>query len=59
MRAKIKNNLPMMSGKMGNKNVEVLRDNTCYGVIVKRKLVDEADFIGKVGYVMTVDRTLI
>ena len=28
-------------------------------MIVKRELVDEADFIGKVGYMMTVNRTLI
>ena len=59
MEAEIKNNLPVMSGKVGNKNVEALRDSGCNGVIVKRELVDEADFIGKVGYMMTVNRTLI
>ena len=59
MEAEIKDNLPVMSGKIGNKHVEVLRDSGCNGVIVKRKLVDEADFIGKGGYMMTVNRTLI
>ena len=37
--AEIKDNLPVMSGKMGNKNVEVLRDSGYNGVTVKRKLV--------------------
>ena len=59
MEAEIKDNLPVMPGKVGNKNVEVLRDSDCNGVIVNRELVDEADFIGKVGYMMTVDRMLI
>ena len=34
MEAKIKDNLPVMSGKVGNKNVEVLRDSGCNGVMV-------------------------
>ena len=59
MEAEIKDNLPVMSGKEGRNNMKVLRDSGCKGVIVKRELVDEADFIGKVGYMMTVDRTLI
>ena len=37
----------------------IFRDSGCNGAIVKRELVDEADFIGEVGYMMTVDRTLI
>ena len=57
--AEIEDNLSVMSGKVGNKNVEVLRDSGCNGVIVKRELVDEADFIGKVGCIMMVNRTLI
>ena len=56
---KIKDNMSVMSGKVGNKNMEVLRDSGCKGVIVKRELVDGADFIEKVGYMMMVDQTLI
>ena len=59
MEAEIKDNLLVMSDKVRNKNVEVLRDSGCNGVIVKRKFVDEAEFFGKVGYMMTVNRTLI
>ena len=55
METEIKDNLPVMSGKVGNKNIEVLRDSGCNGVIFKRELVDEADVIGKVGYMMTVN----
>ena len=47
IKAEITDNLPVMSGKVGNKNVEDLRDSGCNGVIVERKLVDEVDFIGK------------
>ena len=44
---------------MGNKNLDVLRNSECNGVIVKKELVDEADFTGEVECIMTVDRTLI
>ena len=59
MEAEIKDNLPVMSGKLGNNNKEVWQDSGCNGVIVERKIVDEADFIGKVGYMMTVNLMLI
>ena len=44
---------------MGNKNVEILLGSGCNRVVVKRGLVDKVDFIGKVGRMMTVNRTLI
>ena len=59
MEAEIKDNLPVMCGKVKNKNVEILRENGCNGLIVKRQLVYEVNFIEKVGYMMTVNRTLI
>ena len=55
MEVEIKDNLPVMSDKVGNKNVEVLRDSGGNGVIAKRKLVDEEDFIGEVDYMIAVD----
>ena len=48
----------MFSGKVGGKKVEVLRDTGCSGVIIRRELVDEADFIGEVGHIITVDHTI-
>ena len=56
--AEIKDNLPVLSGKVGGKKVEVLRDTGCSGVIIRRELVDEADFTGEMGHIMTVDRTI-
>ena len=53
--AEIKDNLPVMSGKMRNKNVQVLRDSVCYEMVVKREVMDEADFIQKMGNMMMVD----
>ena len=58
MAARIKDNLRVMSGKVGNNKAKVLRDSGCNRMIIKRELEDETNFIGKVGYMMTVDRTL-
>ena len=43
---------------MGENEVEVLRDTSCNGVIVRRELVKEDDFTGSMGYVMAINRTL-
>ena len=36
----------------------MLRDTGCSGVIIRRELVDEADFTGEMGHIMTMDRTI-
>ena len=56
--AEIKDNLPVLSGKVGSKKVEVLRDTGCSGVIITRESVDEMDFTGEMRHIMTVDRTI-
>ena len=56
--AEIKDNLPVLSGKVGGIKMEVLRDTGCSGVIIRRELVDETDFTGEMGHIMTVDRTI-
>ena len=56
--AEIKANLPELSGKVGGKKVEVLQDTGCSGVIIRRELVDEADFTRKMGHIMTKNSTL-
>ena len=53
-----KNCMPLATGKMGENEVEVLRDTGCNGVIVRRELVKKDDFTGSMGYVMAIDRTL-
>ena len=58
MEADIKNNLPVLKGKVKGKSLEVLRDTGCSGVIVKKELVDDEEFTGEVGHIMTIDRAL-
>ena len=53
-----KNCMPLATGKVGENEVEVLRDTDCNGVIVRRELVKKEDFTGSMGYVMAIDRTL-
>ena len=47
-----------LSGKVGDKKVKVLRDTGCSGVIIRRELVDEADFTEEMGHIMTVNCTI-
>ena len=56
--AEINDNLPVLSGKVGGKTVEVLRDTGCSGVIITRELVNETDFTGEMGHIMTMYRTI-
>ena len=53
-----KNCMPLATGKVGENEVEVLRDTGCNGVIVRTELVKKDDFTGSMGYMMAVDRTL-
>ena len=53
-----KNCMPLATGKVGENEVEVLRDTGCNSVIVRIELVKEDDFTGSMGYVMAIDRTL-
>ena len=50
--------MPLATGKVGENEVEVLRDTGCNGVIVRRELVKKKDFTGCMDYVMAIDRTL-
>ena len=51
-----KNQMPVVTGLVGETPVEVLRDTGCSGVIVKKALVKEQQLTGAVGYIMTIDR---
>ena len=53
-----KNCMPLATGKVGENEVEVLRDTGCNGVIVRRELVRKEELTGSMGYVMAIDRTL-
>ena len=49
METEVKDNLLVLSGRVGDRTVKVLRDTGCSGVIVRRSLVDEAHLTGKWG----------
>ena len=42
-----KNCMPLATGKMGENEIEILRDRGCNGVIVRRELVKKEDFTGR------------
>ena len=56
--AEIKDNLPVLLNKVRGKKKEVLRDTVCSGVIIRRELVNEANFTGEMGHIMTLNRTI-
>ena len=51
-----KNQMPVVTGLVGETPVEVLRDTGCSGVIVKKALVKEQQLTGAEGYILTIDR---
>ena len=53
------NQMATSDGLIGNKSVIVLRGTGCFGVIVKKELVTKEQLTEKIGYVMTVARTLL
>ena len=55
----IASRMPVVTGLVGEKKVDVLRDTGCTGVIVKRDLVDEKQFTGNFGLIMTIARDLV
>ena len=55
----LKDKLPLVTGKVGGKSAEVLRDSGCTEVIVKRDLVSQEKLCGKYGYEMAFDQTVI
>ena len=44
--------------QVSRSRIESLRDTGCSGVIIRRKLVDETNFIREMRHIMTVDRTI-
>ena len=50
--------MPVVTGKVGDRCVEVLRDTGCKGVIIRRDLVSQKELTANEGYRMTVDRTI-
>ena len=56
--AELKDKMPVVTGRVERKTVEVLRDTGCSGVIVRRDLVKEEEITNRTEYMLTVDRTV-
>ena len=51
--------MPTSNELVGSEPIVVLKDTCLSGVIVKKNLVKEEQLTGKVGYVMTLARTIL
>ena len=58
MGAEMTEGMPVVTGKAGDRCVEVLRDTGCNGVKFRKDLVSQKELTENEGYMMTVDRTL-
>ena len=52
------NNMPVLLGRVGNRQVTVLRDTGCSGAVVKAQFVEKEQYLGKDGYMMMMDKTI-
>ena len=52
------NRMPVVKGKVGNTSVNVLRDTGCSGVVVKKELVAEDQYIGEYNHMVLIDGTV-
>ena len=52
-------NLPVVKGLAGDKTVNVLRDTSCEGVMVSRRLVEESQLMGKCCLIVRIDNTVL
>ena len=52
-------NLPVVNGFDGDKTVNVLRDTTCEGVVVSRRLVEDSQLTGKCCLIVRIDNTVL
>ena len=50
--------MPVITGRVKNKSVSVLRNTDSSGVVTKRDLVTEEELTGRFGYMLLIDRTI-
>ena len=55
----LKNKLPLVTGKVGGKSTEVLRDSGCTKVIIEKDLVSHDQLCGTNEYAMAFEQTVI
>ena len=52
------NTMPVLLGRVGKRQVTVLRDTGCSGAVVKAQFVEKEQYLGKDGYMMMMDKTI-
>ena len=52
-------NLPVVKGLVGDKTVNVLRDTSCEGVVVGRRLFEASQLTGKCRLIVRTDNTVL
>ena len=52
------NTMPVLLGRVGYRQVTVLRDTGCSGAVVKAQFVEKDQYLGKDGYMMMMDKTI-
>ena len=49
--------MPVVKGRVGEENVDILRDTGCSGIVVKKDLVAEDQFTGHFNVMLLIDNT--
>ena len=52
-------NLPVVKSLLGDKTVNILRDTSCEGVVVSRRLVEDSQLTGKCRLIVRIDNTVL
>ena len=52
-------NLPVVKSLLGDKTVNILRDTSCEGVVVSRRLVEDSQLTGKCRLIVRIDNTVM
>lgn len=55
---KVCDTMPVLSGYVGENCVNVLRDSSCSGVVVKRELIKDSELTGKIQKCVLIDGTV-
>ena len=53
----VRSQMPVVTGRVGQKSVDVLRDTGCSGIVLKRDLVSEDQFTGDFNVMLLIDNT--
>ena len=50
--------MPVVTGRVRDRSVRVMRDTGCSGVVIKRDLILEEELTGRFGYMLLIDKTI-